>query len=245
MTGPRVPPADRDDRAVDRGDRVVDQGDRAVDQGDRVVDQGDRAVDQGDRTVDQGDRAAHWGDRVILVSLGLLLTAAGVVALLVGAGLFGDGAADRAMLDPAARRFAAHHGWFWPVVAAGCGLVALLALGWLAHLFRVDRIRAFAVTEDALGEVRVPATALTDAVVDDLAEVAGVAGATAELRGRREPATLELAVTVERGTDVPAVLDAVCGPVLSRARGAVDRPDLRAQVRVGASGSIRRRAPVR
>ncbi|EIV95553.1 alkaline shock response membrane anchor protein AmaP [Frankia sp. QA3] len=183
-------------------------------------------------------------NRVVLAALGLLLTAAGVVALLVGVGVFGDGRADRPILDPNVRDFAADHGWFWPVVAVGCGLIALLALVWLAQQFRTDRSHGLDVTHDALGDVHLPATALTDAVVDDVAGIAGVEGARAELRGRREP-SLEIAVRVTRGTDVPGVLGEVCGPVLGRARRALGRPDLPAQVDIRPAGTGRRRFPIR
>lgn len=183
-------------------------------------------------------------NRGVLAGLGLLLTAAGVLALLVGVGVFGDDWADRPVLDPDARDFAAEHGWFWPVVGAGCGLVALLALVWLARQLRTDRSRGLDLAHDAFGDVHLPATALTDAVVDDVAGIAGVEGARAELRGRREP-SLEIVVRVGRGTDVPDVLDQVCGPVLGRARRALGRPDLAAQVDVVPVGAARRRPAVR
>ncbi|MCM3923698.1 alkaline shock response membrane anchor protein AmaP [Frankia sp. AiPs1] len=183
-------------------------------------------------------------NRVILAVLGVLLTAAGVVALLVGVGLFGDGRADQSVLDPDVRGFAADHGWFWPVVGVGCGLIALLALVWLTQQMRTDRSPGLDVTHDELGDVHLPAAALTDAVADDVAGIAGVEGARAELRGRSEP-SLDIAVRVTRGTDVQAVAGKVCGPVLGRARRALGRPDLPAQVNIRPVGVARRRRRVR
>ncbi|WP_055749361.1 hypothetical protein [Frankia sp. AvcI1] len=183
-------------------------------------------------------------NRVILAALGVLLTAAGVLALLVGVGVFGDSRSDQPVLDPTVRGFAAGHGWFWPVVGVASGLVALLALAWLAQQARTDRSPGLDVTHDALGDVHLPAAALTDAVADDVAAIAGVEGARAELRGRREP-SLDIAVRVTRGTDVPGVVGEVCGPVLGRARRALGRPDLPAQVNIRPVGVARRRPRVR
>ncbi|KJE24956.1 hypothetical protein FF36_00567 [Frankia torreyi] len=183
-------------------------------------------------------------NQVILAVLGVLLTAAGVVALLTGVGVFGDGRADQSVLDPDVRDFAADHGWFWLVIGVGSGLVALLALVWLAQQMRTDRSPGLDVTHDALGDVHLPAAALTDAVADDVAGIAGVEGAWAELRGRREP-SLDIAVRVTRGTDVSGVVGEVCGPVLGRARRALGRPDLPAQVNIRPVGAARRPSGVR
>ncbi|SNQ51605.1 putative membrane protein [Frankia canadensis] len=177
--------------------------------------------------------SAGRGERVLLLVLGLLLVAAGVVALLAGAGVLGGDASRRAVLDPALRRFAAREGWFWPAVGVGCGLVALLALGWLARRPRGGRVRGFALVADELGVVQMPADALTDAVSADVAAVGGAADCRTRVRDRRDPA-LAIAVTVRRGADVPGVAAASVGPVLDRARVAVGRSDLRCEVDIGA-----------
>jgi hypothetical protein len=186
---------------------------------------------------DDGGRA----ERVVLGGLGLLCVAAGVVALLVGAGVFGEGAARRTVLDPELRRFAASHGWFWPVVGIGCGLIAVGALSWMVRRLRRDRVRGFVVAVDELGVVRLPVGALTDAVAAEVAAVAGVAESRAWVRHPRDPA-LSLSVTVPQSGDVPEVAEAVCGRVLDRARGAVGRPGLRCELDIRGPVSRGRRA---
>ncbi|WP_462186374.1 MULTISPECIES: Asp23/Gls24 family envelope stress response protein [unclassified Frankia] len=178
-------------------------------------------------------------NRVALVGVGLLCLAAGVLALLVGAGAFGDGVADEAVLDADTRSYPTSHTWFWLAVGIGSGLVVLLALGWLrAQTALAARRRGLYVTDDALGGVHLSAAALTDAVEDDVFGIAGVEAVRAVLRGRREP-VLEIAVTVVPGPGVAGVLDDIRGPVLHRARTAVGRPRLPAKVEVRPAATIR------
>ncbi|CAN5269027.1 hypothetical protein BH24ACT10_BH24ACT10_13520 [soil metagenome] len=57
-------------------------------------------------------------DRFLLTLLGLLLTAVGVLGLLVGFGVFGSRLRTRPVFDNVISRFIGDNGaWLWPVIA--------------------------------------------------------------------------------------------------------------------------------
>ncbi|MCK9930130.1 alkaline shock response membrane anchor protein AmaP [Frankia sp. Mgl5] len=169
-------------------------------------------------------------NQVLLVLVGLVLLSGGVLVLLAGSGLFGPALADRPVLGGDVRSFAARHGWFWPVVGTAAGVVALCAVGWLVAQARTSRLRGLYVTDDEVGGVHLDTAALADAVAADLVANPVVHAVRVVVRGRPRPPVLQLAVEADAGADIRAVRSDVEERVLPRARRAVGRPDLGAEI---------------
>ena len=91
-------------------------------------------------------------NRVLLVLLGLLCLAGGIVVLLLSYRAFGTSTARQPLLRPATRGFADRNsGWFWLAVALGTLIVALLALRWLLAQLSVARVGALEVVPTRSG----------------------------------------------------------------------------------------------
>ncbi|OAA25123.1 hypothetical protein UG55_102538 [Frankia sp. EI5c] len=174
----------------------------------------------------------RW-NRWLLRFLGLFLVGVGVVVLLAGFEVFGTSLADRPVLDADAGSFAAEHGWFWPAVGTAAGLMALGSLGWLAAQLRSGRLRGLYVIDDAVGGVRLDAAALTDAVADDLVRNPVVRTARVAMLGRPRHPVLRMSVEAQEDADARAVRSDVERRVLPRARRALGRPDLAAEIEIG------------
>lgn len=179
-------------------------------------------------------------NRTLLTLLGLLLLAAGVSGLAYGFGAFGDG--DHPLLPQGVRDLAQDQAWFWWAVAAGCLVIALLALRWLLAQLHTDRVgRVDLTSDDRDGLTTLHAGALTGAVETETEQLRGVVGASAHLldrRGRR----LVLGVDLADYADIAEVRRGVEDRVVAHARQAVDDPDLPVDVelRPGASRSAGR-----
>jgi len=188
-------------------------------------------------------------NRLVLLLLGLLCLGAGVVILLAGSGAFDADVAHRAVLTGDWRRFAADHGWFWPVVGVATGLLTLAALWWgLAQLSR-DRAGALMVVDDELGDVRLSAAALADAIEAEVAEIPGAQAATVEIVGgrragrRRRAPVARISAAVDDHVEIAAFIERIDRVVLAHARQATGRADLRAEALIvpGRPGSGRAR----
>lgn len=172
-------------------------------------------------------------NRAVLTGLGVLLLAAGAATLLAGGGVFGDDVAARPTLTRGPRDFAGHHGWFWPVVGVGVGIIAALALAWLLTQFLRRRVGELVLgsTGDDGGQTVLAAHALAGAVRAEAGDLPGVRRARARFihRPHRGPLLL-VTLTTEADTDPAALRDALANEVLGNVRTAVNRPDLRAEV---------------
>jgi hypothetical protein len=134
-------------------------------------------------------------NRLRLALVGLLVFAGGALALARGFRVFGDRLADGPLLTRTESSYAAHSAWFWPVVAALAIVVALLALRWLTLQLRRDRVRTLSLEPDRRqGGTRLPASAASAALEDEIGDFGGVRSARAQLT--RDPASPELALTV-------------------------------------------------
>ncbi|WP_018502087.1 alkaline shock response membrane anchor protein AmaP [Parafrankia discariae] len=171
----------------------------------------------------------RW-NQILLGLVGLLLLGGGVLVLLAGSGLFGPALADRPVLSGDVHSFAARHGWFWPVVGTAAGVVTLLAVGWLVAQARTSRLRGLYVTDDEVGGVHLDTSALADAVAADLVVNPLVHAVRVVVRGRPRRPVLQLAVEADAGADIRAVRSDLEERVLPRARRAVGRPDLGAEI---------------
>lgn len=126
---------------------------------------------------------ANAVNRFMLVVLGLLLVAAGVLGLALSAEVLGEGrSTDRVLPDDVAA-FPDERPWFWWAVAGGLLLVAVLALFWLLTQLKRDRATRLDRTTDAReGYTILHASAVIHAVEDEATGITGVTGASADLR---------------------------------------------------------------
>ncbi|MGY1716866.1 alkaline shock response membrane anchor protein AmaP [Geodermatophilus sp. SYSU D01106] len=176
-------------------------------------------------------RGVVRANRLVLALVGLLLAGAGGAALAAGLGVFGGGVADRPVLDGSVSRFAEAHGWYWPVVAVGAGLVALLSLWWLLAQARSDRVSALPLSRDPRrGHTDLDAAALTGAVEDEVEGYRGVARARAVLSGAVTAPALALTVTLDGRAGPGELHPRVVQGAVAHARQALGRPDLPARV---------------
>lgn len=169
-------------------------------------------------------------NRVVLALLGLLLLAAGVLTLLLGLRVLGDGQADRTVVD-AAVSDVARAGWFWPVVGVAGLLVAGLSAWWLVVQARTDRLVRLRLDDDAAGgRTLLDGAALTRAVEDEVADLPGVTRASAHLSGTSSAPRLHLRVRLDGRVDPAEVHRAIAGQVLVHARQALELDRLPARV---------------
>lgn len=173
-------------------------------------------------------------NRIVVALVAVLLVAAGVLGLLLGAGTFGD---PPQLLPPEVRDVAAGRPWFWWTVAGACVLVVLLALWWLFAQLRTDRVGKVGLTvDDRDGLTVLDAGALTAAVEEEVEALRGVSGASAHLR---DSGIRRLALTVELTdyADVAEIRTALVDVVVARARQAVGDPELLVDIELRPSAS--------
>jgi hypothetical protein len=131
---------------------------------------------------------ANGVNRVVLAVLGLLLVAAGVLGLALGAGAFGEERSTGQVLPQEVATFPDERPWFWWAVVGGLLLIAVLALFWLLAQLKTDRATRLDRTTDARdGYTTLHASALIHAVEDEAMGLTGVTGASANLREHGGP----------------------------------------------------------
>ena len=169
---------------------------------------------------------ANTTNRTVLIVLGLLLAAAGVLGLVLSRGGFGEDEATRPVLTDELRDVAADSWWFWPALAALCLVLAFLGLRWLLAQVRTDRLGHMDFTDDARdGTTNVDAAAITRALADEVDDLPGVSGASARLRARHGP-RMDLVVDLTRRADVARIRSQLETEVVPRLRQALDDPQL-------------------
>lgn len=177
-----------------------------------------------------------------LLVIGVLLLAAGVVGLVLSVGGFGSTAAERPVLDPDVRTYAAEHDWFWLVVGAVALLAAYLGWRWLRTQLSTTRLRRLDLeTDRSRGATTLQAGALESAAAEDIAARRGVADADALLLGSRDEPRLVLFVTLDGRESLRAVDATVQSEVVPRIRRAVDIADLPIRVEYRLATSPTRR----
>ena len=171
-------------------------------------------------------------DRLLLTQLALLLTAIGVLALLVGLGVFGDRLRDQPVFDNTISRYIGDHGsWLWPVVALAVLVLGYLALRWLVAQLRPTGVRTLQLEPGATaGHTDLVGAAVTDAVTDEIKGYRGVAGASARLVGDELDPRLQLRVQLDSRADVAAVRQRIETDAVANARQALDDPQLPVQL---------------
>ncbi|MCC5579750.1 alkaline shock response membrane anchor protein AmaP [Microtetraspora sp. AC03309] len=139
-------------------------------------------------------RGIAWGNRTGLALLGLLLFAAGGAALARGLGVFGADAARQPLLPGFVTAFARSTSWFWPVVAIGGVVLALIGLSWLLALLRLDRLRRIRLESGPSGVTEIGGRQAGEALAGQVSGYQGVRRARATLRGKPDAPALDLRV---------------------------------------------------
>jgi hypothetical protein len=190
------------------------------------------------------DRSGAGLNRLGLTVIGLLLLAGGGLALARSLGAWGTGPANAPLLSDGLRRFPADHAWFWPAVAAGAVVVALLGLAWLLAQGRSERLAGLSLETDRSGGLtEVSASALTSAVEQEVESFPGVQRSRARLLGTRQHPRLVMTVTYAAGADLAALRRHVGGFALPGLRTALDRESLPAVVKLRLVDAPEHRTP--
>lgn len=161
------------------------------------------------------------GDRTLTTLIGLVLLAAGVLAVLLGYGVFGQYRGDRPVLDPLVMQWISTHvdAFRWFALAAGLVLL-VVGLSWALRSLRPEA-RPDVLMSDAPGErLLVEHSAIADAIRTDAETIEGVTRARVRLVGTPQRPALRMSLSLEEGADVRDVWADVDGRVLARARQA-------------------------
>ena len=167
-------------------------------------------------------------DRFVLLLVALLLTAAGVLALLTGFGVFGRSVADRPVFDNVAGRFVGDNGhWFWPLVAVVGLLLGYLALRWLLGQLAPTGVGDLQLEPtSSTGHTELVSAAVTDAVTDEVQRYRGVVSARARFTGDGQDPELALRVVLDERADVGALRERIVQDAIAHVRQALDAPEL-------------------
>ncbi len=186
-------------------------------------------------------RRTARGNRLGLILTGLLLLVGGAALLGGHQGVYGaSGTKDTVYPDAASEFVHDNSGWLWPVAAALAIVLGLVFLRWLLVQPRTDTLRRLRVDSDddsgdGSGRTTLAASAVTDAVEDDLDDVRGVRHASASLTGHGDAPTLWLSVTTDADADLGRIRRHISTTSLPAVRAALDQPDLPAQIVVEVS----------
>ena len=171
-------------------------------------------------------------DRFLLLLLGLLLTAAGVLALLRGFGVLGTEERDRPVFDNVVGRYVGDNGtWLWPVLALAGLLLGYLALRWLLSQLRPTAVRDLELEPRShAGRTDLVSAAVLDAVTDEISGYRGVTTARARMVGDALDPELRLRVQVSARADVGELRARIEREAIGHVRQAVDLPHMPVQL---------------
>ena len=189
-------------------------------------------------------------NRVMLAMIGLLALAIGAGGLLISGGVFGERFSRRLVTDNQfVRYFHTHSEWLWPTIAGVAFLILLLSLFWLQRLLfstdragdvalpsahpskresRAQRLREHAAgapeRDHATGRTSVSASALSQAVAQEIATYHGVLATRARVLGEPADPSLVIEVKASRRADLPALLRRIEHEAIHHAREALESP---------------------
>lgn len=161
------------------------------------------------------------GDRTLTIVTGLVLLAASLLTLLVGAGTFGVYRAQRPLVDPIAVNWIDGHltGARWIALVVGAVLVVLGLLATLRSL-RPEPKPDILLSEEPGQRLTVEHGAICDAMRHDAEAIEGVSRGRVRLVGNPRRPALRMSLFLTEGSDVREVWADVDGQVLARARQA-------------------------
>jgi hypothetical protein len=187
-------------------------------------------------------------NRVVLALIGLLAVAIGTGGLLISGGVFGDRFSHRLVTDNQfVRYFKTQGDWLWPTIAGVAFVILLLALLWLMRLlFSTDRAGGIALAsahpsrreshaqrrrehasgaverDHATGRTTISASALSQAVAQEIETYHGVWTARARVLGQPADPSLAIEVKATRWADLPALVMRIEHEAIVHARQALE-----------------------
>ena len=177
-------------------------------------------------------------NRLALTVFGLIVFLAGVFGLTASTGGLGKAYAHRALLANRLSTYIGAHGdWLWPAAAAGCLLIALIALRWIAALLlSTDRASDITIISGSRqGTTIMHPAALSGALTREIETYRGVDTARARVLGDPGDPALVVTVTATRSADLAALRHRIESDALSHARHALGKPGLPIQLDIDVS----------
>lgn len=194
-----------------------------------------RAARTAQRAQARSAGGARWG----LTLLGLVLLAAGVLTILLVAGVFGANRRLRPVLDPMVAEALAAQPTVTRLVAAALGvLLVVLGLVWAARALRPESRPDLVVDDGAGTEIRIDATAAADAVADGALALPGVTRARARMVGSSARPAVRAVVWVDEDAEgsLAGTVAEICrrldAEVLVQVRDSLGLADLPVAVRL-------------
>jgi hypothetical protein len=173
------------------------------------------------------------GDRTLTTVLGLVLVAGAVLALLVGAGVFGAFRAQRPLIDPLLVQWVTDHATATRWIALGIGiLLFVVGLWWTLRSLRPEPRPDVSLSEVPGERLTVEHSAICDAVRHDAETIEGVSRARVRLVGTPMRPALRISLSMVEGSDVRDVWAELDGRVLARAHEAFSVSALPTAVRL-------------
>lgn len=189
------------------------------------------------RTLTKRSRSAvarsAGGDRSLLVIIGSVVLAAGVLVALVGYGVLGPAPAGRSLLDPVVVDAVAAQPLIARIVAIAAGLLLLvLGLTWTARSLRPERRPDLVLDRGPQTAITISSSAAADALAGQAAALPGVGRAKARMVGTEDAPALRVSLWLADDADVRDVLDRLDRQVLSSARSSLGLGALPVAVRL-------------
>lgn len=189
------------------------------------------------RTLTKRSRSAvarsAGGDRSLLVIIGLVVLAGGVLVALLGYNVFGTAPAGRSLLDPVVVDVLRAQPLIARIVAIAAGLLLLvLGLTWAARSLRPERRPDLVLDRGPQTAITVNASAAADALAGQAAALPGVGRAKARMVGTEDAPALRVSLWLTDDADVRDVLDRLDRQVLSSARSSLGLGALPVAVRL-------------
>lgn len=170
-------------------------------------------------------------NRTTLGVLGVALTTAGTLGLILSWGGFGQSRARQPLIPDTWRAFVSDNPWLWWAVAIGGLLLAIIGVRWLLIQFATDRASHLEIDPASKeGRTVVHAGALTSAVSEDVSTIPGVIDASATLT--EQPHRLHIRVDLADRADLSAIRRALSEQTIPRARRSTGMHDLPVQIQL-------------
>lgn len=177
--------------------------------------------------------------RTLVGLIGLLSLAAGVVALVVSAGLLGDNRAASPILSPVVLDTLRAHQALARTVAITAGVVLIIVgLVWAARAVAPERRPNLLLDPSPDRRLEISASAIADALRTDVETIDGVNRARARMVGTTAAPALRLSLWLDDGADVRDVYRDLDAKVLTRARDCLGVTSLPTAIRIELDAAV-------